>query len=79
MVAGVTGSGTFGAARSIWYVPEMAAQADNPLTPYPDVTIVRGHDGPDADDARAFDNSQVLLELTSGGAARTDFRFEPPE
>ncbi|HEX8388582.1 MAG TPA: Uma2 family endonuclease [Sphingomonas sp.] len=41
---------------------------------YPDLAVFCGHDGPDDDDARLFDDPRVIFEALSAGTARTDLR-----
>jgi Uma2 family endonuclease len=46
---------------------------------YPDVSVLCGHDGPDDDDARVFEDPRVLFEIASAGTFRTDVREKLPE
>ncbi len=46
---------------------------------YPDVTVLCGHDGPDDDNTRLFDDPTVLFEILSAGTSRTDVREKLPE
>ena len=46
---------------------------------YPDVSVLCGHDGPDDDDVRVFDDPRVLFEIASAGTFRTDVREKLPE
>ena len=49
----------------------MATRTHDISIRYPDVTVFCGHDGPEDDDAKAFDDPRVLFEVLSAGTART--------
>lgn len=61
------------------YGPDMAIQAHDLSIRYPDVTVFCGHDGPEDDDRKAFDDPRVVFEVLSAGTARTDLRTKLPE
>lgn len=61
------------------YNSDMATRTHASSIRYPDVTIFCGHDGPDDDQAKAFDDPRVLFEVLSEGTSRTDLRIKLPE
>lgn len=46
---------------------------------YPDVSVLCGHDGPEEDDARLFDDPRIIFEVLSAGTSRSDVREKLPE
>ena len=61
------------------YNADMATQTNDLSIRYPDVTVFCGHDGPEDDDRKAFDDPRVLFEVLSAGTGRTDLRTKLPE
>lgn len=61
------------------YGPDMATRTHDLSIRYPDVTVFCGHDGPEDDERKAFDDPRVLFEVLSAGTARTDLRTKLPE
>lgn len=61
------------------YGSDMGIQTLERTLRYPDVAVLCGHDGPDDDDARVFDDPRVLFEILSAGTSRTDVREKLPE
>ena len=61
------------------YNADMATQTHGLSIRYPDVTVFCGHDGPEDDERKAFDDPRVLFEVLSAGTARTDLRTKLPE
>lgn len=61
------------------YNADMATQTHDLSIRYPDVTVFCGHDGPEDDDHKAFEDPRVLFEVLSAGTARTDLRTKLPE
>ncbi|KQN26658.1 hypothetical protein ASE86_11345 [Sphingomonas sp. Leaf33] len=54
------------------YNADMATRTHDLSIRYPDVSVFCGHDGPEDDDAKAFDDPRILIEVLSAGTARTD-------
>ncbi|MFD1786998.1 Uma2 family endonuclease [Sphingomonas floccifaciens] len=61
------------------YNADMATRTHDLSVRYPDVSVFCGHDGPEDDDAKAFDDPRVLIEVLSAGTARTDLRIKLDE
>ena len=61
------------------YNSDMATRTHDLSVRYPDVTVFCGHDGPEGDERKAFDDPRVLFEVLSGGTSRTDLRIKLPE
>lgn len=56
------------------YGSDMGIRSHGHALRHPDVSVLSGHDGPEDDDARLFDDPRVLFEVLSAGTARTDLR-----
>lgn len=54
------------------YNSDMAARTHDRSIRYPDVTVYCGRGGSDNDDAKAFDDPRIVVEVLSAGTARTD-------
>ncbi|HET9510947.1 MAG TPA: Uma2 family endonuclease [Sphingomonas sp.] len=54
------------------YNADMAIRTHDLSIRYPDVSVFCGRDGPEDDDAKAFDDPHILIEVLSAGTARTD-------
>ncbi len=54
------------------YNSDMSARTHDRSIRYPDVTVYCGHGGSDNDDAKAFDDPRIVVEVLSAGTARTD-------
>ena len=61
------------------YNSDMATRTHDLSIRYPDVTVFCGHDGPEDDEVKAFDDPRVLFEVLSNGTSRTDLRIKLPE
>lgn len=61
------------------YNSDMAIRTHNSSVRYPDVTVFCGHDDADDDQAKAFDDPKIIVEVLSDGTARTDLRTKLPE
>lgn len=61
------------------YNSDMATWTHDRSIRYPDVTVFCGHDGPQDDDAKAFDDPRIVFEVLSAGTARTDLRVKLDE
>lgn len=61
------------------YGADMATRTRDISIRYPDVSVFCGRDGPEDDDAKAFDDPRVLFEVLSAGTARTDLRVKLEE
>ena len=61
------------------YNSDMATRTHDLSIRYPDVTVFCGHDGPEDDERKAFEDPRVLFEVLSGGTSRTDLRIKLPE
>ncbi|RZF64472.1 Uma2 family endonuclease [Sphingomonas populi] len=61
------------------YNSDMAARTRDRSVRYPDVSIYCGRDTAVDDDAKAFDDPQVVFEVLSAGTARTDLRIKLEE
>lgn len=58
------------------YGPDMATRTHDLSIRYPDVSVFCGHDGPEDDEHKAFDDPRVLFEVLSGSTARTDLKVK---
>ena len=58
---------------------DMAVQTHGRSVRYPDVTVFCGHNDPADDEAKAFSDPRVIVEVLSAGTARTDLRVKLPE
>ncbi|USU08812.1 Uma2 family endonuclease [Sphingomonadaceae bacterium OTU29MARTA1] len=54
------------------YNSDMSARTHDRSIRYPDVTVYCGRGGSDNDDAKAFDDPRIVVEVLSAGTARTD-------
>ena len=61
------------------YNSDMAARTRDRSIRYPDVTVYCGRDDASNDDAKAFDDPRVIVEVLSAGTARTDLRTKQEE
>lgn len=61
------------------YNSDMAARTHDLSIRYPDVTVYCGRDGPENDNAKAFDDPRVIFEVLSAGTARSDLRVKLDE
>lgn len=61
------------------YNADMAARTRDRSVRYPDVSVYCGHDGPQDDDAKAFNDPRAVFEVLSAGTARTDLRVKLDE
>jgi len=61
------------------YNSDMAARTRDRSVRYPDVSVYCGRDDTVNDDAKAFDDPRVVIEVLSAGTARTDLRVKLEE
>jgi Uma2 family endonuclease len=61
------------------YPSDMAVETHDMSIRYPDVTIFCGHEGPEDDEALAFNDPRVIFEVLSAGTARSDLRIKLDE
>ena len=54
------------------YNSDMAARTHDRSIRYPDLTVYFGRGGSDNDDAKAFDDPRIVVEVLSAGTPRTD-------
>lgn len=61
------------------YASDMATKTHALSIRHPDVTVFCGRDGPENDEAKAWDDPRVLFEILSASTTRTDLKVKLPE